>query len=129
MPPLLVAVAAGVAIACPDRKVINLQADGSAAYTVQALWTQAREALNVTTVICSNSRYRILDQELQRAGIDDPGAAAASMTSLGDPALDWLAVSRGFGVEAVRVTTGEELLDALARAHEQPGPRLVEAVL
>ncbi|MEB3369097.1 acetolactate synthase large subunit [Saccharopolyspora mangrovi] len=122
-------VATGAAIACPDRAVINLQADGSAAYTVQALWTQARESLNVTTVICSNSRYRILDQELQRAGIDDPGAAAASMTSLGDPALDWLAVARGFGVEAVRVTTGEDLIDALTRAHQQPGPRLVEAVL
>ncbi|RRO19865.1 acetolactate synthase large subunit [Saccharopolyspora rhizosphaerae] len=122
-------VATGAAIARPDRPVINLQADGSAAYTVQALWTQARESLNVTTVICSNSRYRILDHELQRAGIDDPGAAAASMTSLADPAVDWLSVARGFGVEAVRVTTGEDLLKALGRAHGEHGPHLVEAVL
>ncbi|MDI2032241.1 acetolactate synthase large subunit [Saccharopolyspora sp. TS4A08] len=122
-------VATGAAIACPDRAVINLQADGSAAYTAQALWTQARESLNVITVICSNSRYRILDQELQRAGIDDPGAAAASMTSLGDPALEWQAVARGFGVPAQRATTGEELLAALRHAHAEPGPHLIEAVL
>ncbi|TWG07388.1 acetolactate synthase large subunit [Saccharopolyspora dendranthemae] len=122
-------VSTGAAIACPDRAVINLQADGSAAYTVQALWTQARESLNVTTVICSNSRYRILDEELRRAGIDDPGAAAASMTSLGEPALDWQAVARGFGVQSTRATTGEELLNALRAAQAQPGPHLVEAVL
>lgn len=122
-------VATGAAIACPDRAVINLQADGSAAYTVQALWTQAREKLDVTTVICSNSRYRILDEELRRAGIDDPGAAAASMTSLADPALDWLQLARGFGVEATRATTGEELRTALSRAVTESGPHLIEAVL
>jgi acetolactate synthase I/II/III large subunit len=122
-------VATGAAIACPDRAVINLQADGSAAYTVQALWTQAREKLDVTTVICSNSRYRILDEELRRAGIDDPGAAAASMTSLADPALDWLQLARGFGVDATRATTGEELRTALSRAFTEPGPHLVEAVM
>lgn len=122
-------VATGAAIACPRRPVINLQADGSAAYTVQALWTQAREGLDVTTVICSNSRYRILQAELQRAGVDAPGAAASGMTDLGDPVVDWLAVSRGFGVPALRATTAEELVNALRRAHSEPGPTLVEAVL
>lgn len=122
-------VATGAAIACPDRPVINLQADGSAAYTVQALWTQAREGLDVTTVICANSRYRILEGELQRAGVDSPGAAAGGMTSLSGPALDWVSISRGFGVPAHRATTAEELLEALHRAHAEPGPSLIEAVL
>ncbi|MFC7340073.1 acetolactate synthase large subunit [Saccharopolyspora griseoalba] len=122
-------VATGAAIACPDRSVINLQADGSAAYTVQALWTQAREGLDVTTVICANSRYRILEGELQRAGVDAPGLAASGMTSLGNPIVDWVAVSQGFGVPAHRATTAEELVEALRRAHAEPGPTLVEAVL
>jgi acetolactate synthase I/II/III large subunit len=121
--------ATGAAIACPDRPVINLQADGSAAYTVQALWTQAREGLNVTTVICANSRYRILEGELRRAGIDEPGKAAASMTSLAEPTVAWTAVARGFGVPSSRATTGPELLDALRHAHAEPGPHLIEAVL
>ncbi|MCI2417597.1 acetolactate synthase large subunit [Saccharopolyspora sp. K220] len=122
-------VATGAAIACPDRSVINLQADGSAAYTVQALWTQARESLDVTTVICANSRYGILQAELRRAGIDQPGAAAMSMTSLAEPTVDWTAVARGFGVPSSRASTGAELLDALRAAHAEPGPHLVEAVL
>ncbi|PKW17717.1 acetolactate synthase large subunit [Saccharopolyspora spinosa] len=121
--------ATGAAIACPDRAVINFQADGSAAYTVQALWTQARESLDVATVICANSRYRILEAELQRAGADELGTVAASLTSLADPAVDWTAVARGFGVPGSRATTGEELLDALRRAHAEPGPHLIQAVL
>ncbi|MGW1678074.1 acetolactate synthase large subunit [Saccharopolyspora sp. NPDC002376] len=122
-------VATGAAIACPDRAVINFQADGSAAYSVQALWTQAREGLNVTTVICANSRYGILQAELRRAGVDHPGPAAASMTSLAGPTVDWTAAARGFGVPSTRATTGTELLDALRRAHAEPGPHLIEAVL
>ncbi|MER5390656.1 acetolactate synthase large subunit [Saccharopolyspora sp. NPDC002686] len=122
-------VATGAAIACPDRPVINFQADGSAAYSVQALWTQAREGLNVTTVICANSRYGILQAELRRAGVDQPGPAAASMTSLAGPTVDWTAAARGFGVPGTRATTGPELLDALRRAHAEPGPHLIEAVI
>ncbi|MEV0703736.1 acetolactate synthase large subunit [Saccharopolyspora sp. NPDC050389] len=122
-------VATGAAVACPDRPVINFQADGSAAYTVQALWTQAREGLNVTTVICANSRYGILEAELRRAGVAEPGAAAASMTSLAEPTVDWTAVARGFGVPSTRAATGEELLAALRKAHAEPGPHLIEAVL
>lgn len=122
-------VATGAALACPDRPVINLQADGSAAYTVQGLWTQARERLDVTTVICANSRYRILEAELGRAGVREPGPAATGMTDLGAPAVDWVALATGFGVPAVRATTGEELTAALENAYAEPGPHLVEAVL
>ncbi|WP_243788234.1 acetolactate synthase large subunit [Saccharopolyspora gloriosae] len=122
-------VATGAALACPDRPVIDLQADGSAAYTLQGLWTQARERLDVTTVICANSRYRILEAELGRAGVRTPGPAATGMTSLGDPATDWVSLATGFGVPAARVTTGEELLAALHNAHTTPGPHLIEAVL
>ncbi|QUH02677.1 acetolactate synthase large subunit [Saccharopolyspora erythraea] len=121
--------ATGAAVACPDRHVIDFQADGSALYTLQGLWTQARQRLDVTTVICSNSRYRILEAELSRAGVDRPGPAAAGMTALGDPAPDWTALAAGFGVPAVRATTGVQLLDALRQASREPGPHLVEAVI
>lgn len=121
--------ATGAALACPDRPVIDFQADGSAMYTLQGLWTQARENLNVTTVICANSRYRILEAELGRAGVQQPGAAATSMTSLGGPQADWCSLANGFGVAATRASTGKELLDALRRAYAEPGPHLIEAVL
>jgi acetolactate synthase I/II/III large subunit len=122
-------VATGAAVACPDRPVINFQADGSAFYTVQALWTQAREELDVTTVICANARYRILETELQRAGVPQPGPAASGMSILDRPEPDWLPLAAGFGVPAVRATTGAELVDALRTAHAEPGPHLIEAVL
>lgn len=121
--------ATGAAVACPDRPVINLQADGSAFYTLQALWTQAREDLDVTTVICANSRYRILEAELLRAGVTEPGSAAGSLTSLGGPEPDWTALAAGFGVAATRATTGAELVDALRHAYTTPGPHLVHAVM
>ena len=81
--------AAGAAVACPDRPVINLQADGSAMYTVQGLWTQAREQLNVTTLLCSNRRYKILQGEIARAGITEPGPTTRALTDLADPAIGW----------------------------------------
>lgn len=124
-PPL----ATGAAVACPDRPVINYQADGSAAYSIQALWTQAREDLNVTTIICANSRYRILQAELGRSGITEPGEAASGLTDLTEPRLDWLSLARGFGVAAVRVTNGTELTEALRTAYAATGPRLIEAVM
>jgi acetolactate synthase-1/2/3 large subunit len=119
----------GAALACPDRPVIDFQADGSAMYTLQGLWTQAREGLDVTTVICANSRYRILEAELGRAGVEQPGAAARNMTSLDGPQPDWCSLSAGFGVPGTRTTTAPELLDALRRASSEPGPHLIEAVL
>jgi acetolactate synthase-1/2/3 large subunit len=121
--------ATGAAVACPDRHVINLQADGSAAYTLQALWTQAREQLHVTTVVCANRAYRILLVELQRSGMAAGGPATAALTDLGEPALDWASLARGFGVPAARAGTADELVAALRRALAEPGPYLVEALL
>jgi acetolactate synthase-1/2/3 large subunit len=121
--------ATGAALACPGRKVIALQADGSGLYTLQALWTQAREQLDVVTLICANRSYRILQLELARAGIAEPGAKARALTDLSHPALDWTALARGFGVPASRAASAEELARTLAAALASPGPSLIEAVL
>jgi acetolactate synthase-1/2/3 large subunit len=122
-------VATGAAIACPDRQVINLQADGSGAYTVQALWTQAREQLNVVTVLCSNRKYGILRVEFERAGIDPKANITDRMTSLDNPPLDWVAIANGFGVPANKANTVEELQNSLSRALAEPGPYLIEVPL
>ncbi len=121
--------AVGAAIACPDRRVIALQADGSGMYTLQALWTAARESLDVKTIICANRMYRILKVELARADISQPGPAARSLTDLGSPDLDWVSLARGMGVPGERAETAEEFAGALGRAFAEPGPYLVEAVL
>jgi len=122
--------AVGAAVACADRKVINLQADGSALYTVQALWTQARENLNVATVIFANHSYEILKLELMKTGqAMSAGETARSLLSLGRPNVDWVHVARGFGVEAGRATTVEEFGKVFARALEHRGPYLVEAAI
>ncbi|HEX2105613.1 MAG TPA: acetolactate synthase large subunit [Solirubrobacteraceae bacterium] len=121
--------AAGAAIAAPDRPVIALQADGSGMYVAQALWTHAREGLDVTTLICANRSYRILIEELRRAGVEQPKTGARAMTSLGDPPLDWVALATGMGVPAARATTAGELTAELRRALAEPGPHLVEMVL
>jgi acetolactate synthase-1/2/3 large subunit len=121
--------ATGAAVACPDRRVISFQADGSGMYTVQALWTQARESLNVTTLLCNNRRYRILQVELARAGITEPGPKARALTSLGNPNLDWVALAKGMGVPGVRVETADALAQELARALNEPGPKIIEMVM
>jgi acetolactate synthase-1/2/3 large subunit len=121
--------ATGAAIACPGRRVIALQADGSGLYTLQALWTQAREGLDVVNVVCANRAYRILQVELARAGVAEPGPKARALTELGRPVIDWVALARGFGVPGVRVESGEALVEALARALADSGPRLIEALL
>ena len=121
--------ATGAAIACPDRPVLLLQADGSALYTLQALWTQAREGLDVTTVICANRSYRILQVELGRAGVTEPPPSAAAFTELTDPAPDWVALAAGMGVPGVQVGTVEELSRELTRALAEPGPHLIEALV
>jgi acetolactate synthase-1/2/3 large subunit len=121
--------ALGAAIACPDRKVIAFQADGSGLYTVQALWSMAREGADVTVVLCANRKYRILQAELARAGVAEPGPKARDLTDLARPAIDWGALARGFGVPAVRAATDTELVEALKRAFAEPGPKLIEAVL
>ena len=122
-------VAIGAAVACPDRKVLALQADGSGMYTCQALWTMAREQLDVTTIILNNGSYAILNIELSRVGVQNPGPKALSMLSLRDPVLDWVSISQGMGVPAVRVTTAAELTDALTDALAHKGPRLIEAII
>jgi acetolactate synthase-1/2/3 large subunit len=121
--------AAGAAIACPGRRVIAFQADGSGLYTLQALWTMARESLDVTVLVCANRVYRILQIELARAGVAEPGPAARSLTQLGPPAPDWVAAARAFGVPAASVTDARALAEALRRSFATPGPCLVEALL
>ncbi|MCX6464452.1 MAG: acetolactate synthase large subunit, partial [Pseudonocardiales bacterium] len=118
----------GAAVARPDRPVWCLQADGSAMYTIQALWTQAREGLDVTTVLYRNSAYAILRMEMAAVGAT-PGAASADLFDLGRPELDFCAMARGMGVPAERATTADELVAALRRAQAEPGPRLVEALV
>jgi acetolactate synthase-1/2/3 large subunit len=121
--------ATGAAVACPDRTVINLQADGSAMYTLQALWTQAREGLNVKTIICNNRGYRILGIELMRAGAKEVGKQAQSLMGLTQPAIDWVSLAKGMGVHGVRVETSEELAREFERALAEAGPQLIEAIL
>ena len=121
--------AVGAALACPDRPVINFEADGSAMYTLQALWTQAREALNVTTLICANRSYNILRVELSRVGIESIGPGASSLIDLERPSINWVRVAEGLGVPAVSVDTAEGLARELAKATKEPGPHLIEMVL
>ncbi len=121
--------AVGCAVACPDRKVIALQADGSGMYTVQALWTMARENLDVTTIILNNGSYAILNIELMRVGVQNPGPKALGMLDLRNPAINWASISEGMGVPAVRCETAEEFREALADALAAKGPRLIEALL
>jgi acetolactate synthase I/II/III large subunit len=122
-------VATGAAVADPGRPVISLQADGSAMYTIQALWTQAREGLDVTTVICDNSAYAILAGELENVGAASGGERAGRLLDLGTPALDFVALATGMGVPATRATTADELAAQFRTALAEPGPHLIDAVL
>ncbi len=122
-------VATGAAIACPGRRVVALQADGSAMYTLQALWTQARERLDVVTVLYANRAYKVLIDELAGVGAGAAGAKAMSLFDLDNPTLDWVALANGMGVEAVRVETVHAFDDALRSALAARGPRLIEAVV
>jgi len=121
-------VATGAAVASPGRKVLNLQADGSAMYTFQALWTQVREGLDVITVILNNQSYAILNLELTRVGAH-PGPKALEMLDLTNPRLDFVALAQGLGVAATRATTAEEFTEQLEVAFTTPGPHLIEAIL
>jgi acetolactate synthase-1/2/3 large subunit len=121
--------ATGAAVASGDRPVINLQADGSAMFTVQALWTQAREALNVTTLIFANRRYNALRNQLVREGVTSPGPTATRVIELDHPTINWVNVSRGLGVPAVSVDRAEDLTREFRIALAEPGPHLIEMVL
>ena len=122
-------VAIGAAIACPERKVIALEGDGSAMYTLQALWTMARESLAVTVLIFANGTYNILRGELTNVGVRNPGPRAVDMLSIGRPDLDWVALARGMGVEASRAETCDELAKALGAGLRAHGPNLIEVAL
>ena len=122
-------VAVGAAVACPDRPVIALEADGSALYTIQSLWTMAREQLDVTVVIFNNRGYRILGAELARLDGQSAGEKARALIDLGHPDLDFVQLGTGLGVPSRRVDTGERLTDALDEAIAEPGPHLIEAIL
>jgi acetolactate synthase-1/2/3 large subunit len=131
-PPL----ALGASVACPDRLVINLQADGSCLYSLQALWSQARERCNVITVLCDNSSYGILQIEQVKQRLPAAGEAMKALTSLSDPSIDWVALATGMGVKAVKVrTVGElrdqlkELIDTWERSNDIGGPFLIHASL
>jgi len=122
--------AVGAAVAAPDRPVLCLESDGSAMYTISGLWTQARENLNVTTVLYDNSAYDILRIELQRVGAGSaPGPKALDLLDLSRPTMDFGKIAEGMGVPARRVTTAEELADALRAAFAEPGPHLIDAVV
>jgi acetolactate synthase-1/2/3 large subunit len=121
--------ATGASLACPRRRVVCLEGDGSAMYTLQALWTQARESLDVTTVILANRRYAILEVELARMGVPEPGPRLANMLGIGRPELRWVELARGLGVPATRAVSAEEFHRELAASLARPGPSLIEAVL
>jgi acetolactate synthase-1/2/3 large subunit len=119
----------GAAIACPDRKVIALQADGSAMYTVQALWSMARENTDVTVVIMNNRSYAILNIELARVGAGQPTPKTLSMLDLSRPDINWVDIAQGMGVPATKATSAEEFHQQFADAMKTRGPQLIEAMV
>jgi acetolactate synthase-1/2/3 large subunit len=121
--------AVGAATACPGRKVVGLQADGSGMYTLQGLWTQAREKLDILTVVFSNRGYSILKGEMRNVGVNEFGRNARRMLEIDDPALDWCAMARGMGVEAARAGTAEEFNRLLDAGLSRRGPFLIEAII
>jgi acetolactate synthase-1/2/3 large subunit len=122
-------VAIGAAIAAPDSKVIALEGDGSAMYTIQSLWTLARENLHVTVMVFNNGSYNILRTELTNVGVKNPGPRAVDMLSLRRPDLDWVAMAKGMGVPGVRVKTVAELTKAVNNGLRSGGPNLIEVML
>ncbi|MEQ8312608.1 MAG: acetolactate synthase large subunit [Gammaproteobacteria bacterium] len=120
-------VATGAALACPDRPVLALLGDGGAAYTIQSLWTQAREQLNVTTLIFANNSYNILNVEYAKLGVTDVGEIAASLFDISNPEISWIDIAKGFGVPGARADTSEELCKLLENSYKTPGPFLIQA--
>ena len=119
-------VATGAAVACPDRPVISLEGDGSAMYTLQSLWTQANEDLDVTTITFSNHSYAILQLELSRVGVAQTGPRAQALLDLSKPPIDFVALARGMGVPATRPAHAAELVDHLRAALAEAGPHLID---
>jgi acetolactate synthase I/II/III large subunit len=121
--------AIGAAVAAPESKVVSLNGDGAAMYTVQSLWTMARENLDITTVVFANHSYRILNIEMMRTGAGEAGPSARQLLDLGDPRIDWVSVAKGFGLPAVRCATAEDFDRAFAQAMTQKGPFFIEAAI
>lgn len=121
--------AVGAAVACPERRVLCLSADGSGMYTSQALWTMAREKLHVTTVIYANRVYGVLQREFASLGIGEPGARALDMFEIGRPEIDWVALGKGMGVRAVRATSLGHFAGALRDGFAEAGPSLIQVDL
>ena len=122
-------VSIGAAVACPDRKVIALIGDGSAMYTVQSLWTMARESLDITILIFANGSYNILRGELTNVGVQNPGPRAVDMLSIDRPDLDWVSMAKGMGVDAARARTSDELVQGLNAGLNNEGPYLIEIAI
>ena len=122
-------VAVGAAVACPDRQVIALESDGSALYTIQSLWTMAREELDVVTILFNNSSYAVLNMELSRVGATAGGPKAKEMLDLTRPDMDFVSLATGLGVPATRATTGEEFVAQLQAAFATSGPSFIEAIV
>jgi acetolactate synthase I/II/III large subunit len=121
--------AVGAAVACPDRRVLCLSADGSGMYTVQALWTMAREGLNVTTVVFANREYGVLKREFSYLGVGEPGPRARDLFEIGRPDLDWALLAKGMGVPASRATSIDAFAKELREGLEAEGPTLIEVSL
>ena len=121
--------AVGAAVACPTRRVLCLTADGSGMYTLQALWSMAREGLNVTTVVFANRTYAVLQREFSGIGVGAPGPRAADLFDIGRPSLDWVQLAKGMGVPGSRVTTLDAFAKALREGFEADGPTLIEVPL
>ena len=122
-------VATGAALACPDRRVFCTVGDGSAMYTIQSLWTQAREGLNITTIIYANRSYAILKAEYANMGAGSPGPQAMAMIDIDRPTIDWIAMAKSMGVPAVAVETAEDFVKAMQNSAREPGPALIEVRL
>ena len=122
-------VATGAAIACPDRRVFCMVGDGSAMYTIQSLWTQAREGLNITTIIFANRSYQILKTEYANMGFGPPGLQALAMIDIDKPSIDWVAMAKSMGVPAVSVSTVEDFYRSMVNSCAEPGPMLIEVCL
>ncbi|MEM7020296.1 MAG: thiamine pyrophosphate-dependent enzyme, partial [Pseudomonadota bacterium] len=121
--------AVGAAVACPDRKVLSMHGDGGAMYTLQALWTQARENLDVVNVIYSNRKYTILQIELGRVGVEKPGPKAIDMLDLSNPDINWVKLGEGMGVHSTLATTAEDFNKQFEYALQNPGPHLIEVTV
>ncbi|MDE2472512.1 MAG: acetolactate synthase large subunit, partial [Bradyrhizobium sp.] len=122
-------ISTGAAVACPDRKVICMVGDGSAMYTIQSLWTQARESLNVVTIVFANRIYQILRGEFDGVGAGEPGERALDMLKIDRPTIDFVSLAKGMGVSARSVDNADDFVKALAEAIPEKGPRLIEVVM